>query len=432
MLSFVHEHNDFIRIRGTHFIHNGKTYYFTGANLWYGCYIGSPGETGNRARLIRELDTLQKYGITNLRLLAASEESYIHRSIKPAIQHAPGVTDDSLLQGLDFVLDEMAKRQMHAVLYLNNYWEWSGGMAQYMVWATGADVADPEDRKKGYSGFMDFSAQFYSTPRAIQLFDEYVKQIITRKNSINGRVFSEDPTIMSWQLANEPRPGRDGETGKRNLPAFNVWIDHTAKYIHSLDTNHLVSTGSEGKVGCIQSEEAFLESHKTPYIDYLTFHLWPLNWGWFDPNRISETLPPSEEKSFRYFNLHLKMARTLNKPIVMEEFGIGRDSAAILPGTPTTARDHYFRAIFQALYDSAQAGAPIAGSNLWTWGGEGSARHPDGLWLKGDPFVGDPPQEPQGRNSIFTADKSTLLIIGEYAKKMQQMSVSDSIFMERK
>ncbi|MFH0989524.1 MAG: mannanase [bacterium] len=432
LIQFLYEQDDFIRVERTQFTHNGKPYYFAGINLWYGCYLGSPGETGDRERLCRELDSLLAYGINNLRLLAASEDSYILRSIKPAIQRAPGVLNDSLLVGLDFVLDEMSERHMHAVMFLNNYWEWSGGMAQYVAWATGADGPDPEDPVKGYGGFMDFSAKFYSTPEAMRLYEEYVKRIVTRRNTINGRLYAEDPTIMSWQLANEPRPGRDGESGKRNLAAFNAWIERASQYIHSLDTNHLVSTGSEGKVGCIQLEEAFLESHKSVYVDYLTFHLWPLNWGWFNPKRITETLPSSEEKSLQYINLHFTLARQLNKPIVMEEFGMGRDSANILPGTPTTARDHFYRVVFQALYDSARAGAPIAGSNVWTWGGEGVARHPDGQWRKGDPFVGDPPQEPQGRNSIFISDTSTLSILHRHARLMQRLGIMDSLLTYKK
>jgi mannan endo-1,4-beta-mannosidase len=425
--SILREQDDFIRTRGIRFEHNGKPYYFAGTNLWYGCYLGSPGETGDRPRLLRELDTLQAYGITNLRLLAASEDSYIRRSIKPAIQRLAGVDDDSLLIGLDFILSEIANRHMHAVLYLNNYWEWSGGMAQYVAWATGGDGADPADPHKGYGNFMDYSATFYSTPEAVKLYEAYVKRIIKRKNSINGRIYSEDPSIMSWQLANEPRPGRDGEPGKKNLPAFYDWINKTAKYIHDLDTNHLVSTGSEGKVGCIQMEDVFLESHKSNDIDYLTFHLWPLNWGWFDPKHITETLPSSENKAVKYINLHLEMARSLHKPIVMEEFGIGRDSAEFRSGTPTSARDHYYQVLFHAIYDSARCGAPIAGSNFWAWGGEGEAQHPDGAWQKGDPLVGDPPQEPQGRNSIFLNDKSTLAIIGDHAHKMQKLSTLDSL-----
>lgn len=116
--------------------------------MWYGGYLGSPGSTGNRPRLIRELDSLRAHGIVNLRVLGASEESGIGRSVKPAIQRAAGVVDDSLLQGLDFLLAEMAKRDMQAVVCLGNYWEWSGGMSQYNVW-TGSPSVDLEDTTQG-------------------------------------------------------------------------------------------------------------------------------------------------------------------------------------------------------------------------------------------------------------------------------------------
>jgi mannan endo-1,4-beta-mannosidase len=427
LLPWLQEKDEYIKVQGQHFVYNGKPYFFTGVNVWYPSYLGSTGMTGDRSRLTRELDTMAANGITNLRILAASEWSYIQRSIKPAIQISAGICDDSLLVGLDFTLAEMAKRRMHAVLYLNNYWEWSGGMAQYMVWATGKEGPDPEDPQKGYGPFMDFSAKFYSTSDAVHLYREYVKRIVTRRNRINGRYYNDDPTIMSWQLANEPRPGRDGESGKQNLSVFYQWIDSTAYFIHSLDTNHLVSTGSEGKVGCIQSEEAFLKAHQSSSIDYLTFHLWPLNWGWFNPNRFAETLPASEENALKYIGLHLAFARQLNKPVVMEEFGIGRDNGELLPGTPTSARDHFFKFMFRSIYDSARTGSPIAGSNIWSWGGEASAHHQDGIWRQGDPFTGDPPQEPQGRNSIFTSDTSTLAIIHNHAVQLQQLEIIDTM-----
>ena len=41
------------------------------------------------------------------------------------------------------LLAEMGKRQMHAVLYFNNSWEWSGGYGQYLEWAgEGKALAD--------------------------------------------------------------------------------------------------------------------------------------------------------------------------------------------------------------------------------------------------------------------------------------------------
>ena len=409
----------FVRVRGTHFELDGRPYYYAGSNLWYGCYLGSPGDTGDRERLCRELDSLRSHGLENLRIMAASEESYLKRSVRPAIQRAPGDLNDSLLQGLDYLLAQMAERRMHAVLFLNNYWQWSGGMAQYNVWANGGPGVDPDDTSQGYGKFMAFSARFYSDEKANALFRNFVRTIVTRRNTVNGRVYAEDPTIMSWQLANEPRPGTSGPDGENNLVPFYLWIESTAAYIHSLDTNHLVSSGSEGAVAYRWSDEFSLRLHGSKHIDYVTFHLWPLNWGWFDPVRPEQTLEPSVEKAIGYVRSNIAIAARLGKPLVLEEFGFPRDSAKLAPGTPVSARDRYYGTILGVLEDSAAAGAPIAGSNFWGWGGLAGAAHPDGVWRKGDPFTGDPPQEPQGFNSIFLADTSTIRILHAHAFRMR-------------
>ena len=421
------EPDDFIRVKGTRFVHLGTPYYYVGTNLWYGGYLGSPGETGDRTRLLRELDSLCAMSLTNLRILAASEESYIKRSVKPAIERAPGNLDDSLLQGLDYLLAEMTKRRMHGVLFLNNFWEWSGGMAQYNAWANGVGGVDPEDSNQGWGAFMNFSASFYHNEKANAIFRDYVRTIVTRRNSCNGRLYRDDPTIMAWQLANEPRPGTGGPEGEQNLPAYYRWIEQTAAYIHSLDTNHLVSTGSEGAVGFRWSEEYALKTHESPHIDYVTFHLWPKNWLWFDPLRFNETIPLTEEKSLDYIRMHLSIARRLNKPIVLEEFGMARDSARCSPGTPTTARDRFFGKILITLYDSARAGAPNAGSNFWGWGGHERGRNADDVWRRGDPFLVDPPHEPQGFNSVFISDTSTLRILREDGFRMARLGTLDSL-----
>ncbi|MGE5315725.1 MAG: glycoside hydrolase 5 family protein [Acidobacteriota bacterium] len=414
----------YVRVAGTHFRLQDKPYYYGGTNLWYACYLGSPGSTGDRGRLVRELDSLEALGLTNIRLLAGSELSQKIRSVKPAIVRSPGVVDDSLLIGLDFVLAGMADRRMKAVLYLTNYWEWSGGMSQYLAWAEGTPTLDPE--VDGWGPFMQYSARFYGHREANELFRSYVKRLVTRINTVNGRAYAEDPVIMAWQLANEPRPGTDDPETAANLPAYYRWIDETAAYIRSLDTNHLISTGSEGLAGSIQSEECYLTAHRPANIDYLTIHVWPLNWGWFDPKRYEETLPSSCVKAIAYIGRHLKFARQLGKPLVMEEFGIGRDTGAFAPGSAVTARDRYFSAVFDAMYDSARAGSPMAGSNFWAWAGEGRTRNPDAMWRTGDPFTGDPPQEPQGVNSVFDTDRSTITIIKANAARMRRLETGDA------
>jgi mannan endo-1,4-beta-mannosidase len=230
---------------------------------------------------------------------------------------------------------------------------------------------------------------------------------------------------MAWQLANEPRPGREAVAGPVTIDAFVRWIDSSARYIHELDPHHLVCAGSEGLAGTLHSSELYTRAYSSPWIDYLNCHLWPLNWGWYDPTRAEETLPSTMEKATAYINDHIRLARVLRKPLVMDEFGLGRDGGLIQPEVTTGARDRYFTHIVGVIEDSARAGAPIAGSNVWAWGGEGRALHADGMWQPGDPFVGDPPQEPQGRNSIFVTDTPTIDILTHHARVMRDLSLHE-------
>lgn len=422
--TFVKENNNFIRVKGTQFELNGNPYYFVGTNFWYGCYLGSPGKTGNRERLVRELKLLKEYGITNLRVLAASEKSYINASLDPAIQPEPGVYDEELLEGLDYLLYEMGKRNMHAVIFLGNYWEWSGGFVVYNKWFGSGKEVDPNKPEYTWPDFMNYSAEFYRNEEGNKHFREFIKKIITRKNKFTNQYYFEDPTIMAWQLANEPRPGW-GDVALPYVDYFYKWIDETAAYIHSLDPNHLVTTGNEGLRGSLDSEEIYLKAHQSKNIDYMTFHLWPKNWSWFDAKRIDETLQPTIEKAIDYINKHLIYARMLNKPITLEEFGLSRDNEICDPGTPTTARDKYYKIVYDVIYDSASTGSPIAGTNFWSWGGVGRSKNKDNKWRPGDPFVGDPPQEPQGFNSIFDTDLSTISIIKEHSIKMNSLMLRE-------
>jgi mannan endo-1,4-beta-mannosidase len=413
------ERDDFVIVQGTQFIYNDEPYYFLGTNMWYAPYIGSPSSTGDRPRLLRELDSLQSIGITNIRILAGSERSGMPRTLAPSITAAPGEYDDSLLLGLDFTLLEMSKRKMKGVLFLTNYWEWSGGMAQYVTWADSLPPFDTD--ADGWDLFMDYSASFYQNETAKEYFRDYIQKIITRKNVYSGRQYNEDPTIMSWQLANEPRPGTISPFGFENVPYFLRWIDETAGFIKSLDTNHLVSTGSEGIIGSLQNEEIYLSAHSSPHIDYMTVHLWPGIWRWFNHNDEANSLLPAIDSSKSYIARNIAAARIAGKPLVLEEFGIGRDSGSASIDAPTTVRDQFMAAMFSMVYDSARAGAPIAGTNFWGWGGEGRALNTDYFWKPGDPFTADPAHERQGMHSIFNTDSATIKILYEHARKMKEL-----------
>jgi mannan endo-1,4-beta-mannosidase len=406
----------FVTVEGRHFQLDGKPYRFAGANLWYGMYLGSPGKTGDRARLNKELDQLVSQGVQNLRVLAISEASALKRAVTPAVMQSPTQIDETLWVGLDYLLDQMARRDMKAVLYVNNFWQWSGGMSQYMAWFNGKPVVDP-DVTGDWNAFMDNSAAFYREPQAQEAFRAAVKQLVSRKNSVNGRRYQNDPTIMSWQLANEPRPGSDANA-RPHFDVFVKWVDETAGFIKKLAPKQLISTGSEGWMGTAGSKELFEKSHATTNVDYLTFHMWAPNWSWFNPKKPEETYEDAWKKMQDYLNWHIDTANRMGKPIVLEEFGINRDGGSYDASASTVYRDMFYSGIYGLLARRAAKGDAIAGSNFWAWGGAGRTHNPDFMWKAGDSFVGDPPQEPQGLYCVFDSDATTIEIIAAHALQM--------------
>ncbi len=409
----------FIRVEGAQFMRGDQPYYFAGVNFWYGAYLGAPGPGGDRARLRRELDQLKALGLTNLRVLAVSEKSELTMTLHPAIQIEPGQLEENLLQGLDFLLAEMAERDMQAVLFLNNYWQWSGGMAQYVSWVTGEPVVDP-DVSGDWDTFIANSARFYGMPKAQSYFRQIIEAVITRRNTVNGRRYNEDPTIMTWELANEPRPGRD-PSADDVVASYLQWVKATAAYIHHLAPHQLVTTGNEGEKGSVDSIELWRRTHALDEIDYLTFHLWPKNWSWFEVSQAEATYAKSEALALDYVDRHIAIAQQVGKPVVLEEFGLERDGADYRPQATTRWRDQLFAALFQRVESLARSGSPVAGTNIWSWGGEGRPASDDFVWREGDDFMGDPPQEPQGLNSVYDSDTSTLSLLRAHAAAMQAL-----------
>ncbi len=408
---------EFVRVKGAQFHVAGKPYYFVGVNMWYAAYLGAEADYGDRERLVAELDLLQSLGVANLRILGASETSPFQKSLRETFQSHAGAYNEQLLQGLDFALAEMAKRNMRAVIYLNNFWEWSGGMGTYLYWTNGGSYVDLGDPAHPWPAFQNVTAYFYESEQANNLYRDYIRMLVSRVNTVTGLAYRDDPAIMAWQLANEPRPGFDYKEGDDGLQSFYEWIEDTAHFIKSLDPNHLVSSGNEGFMVCNEIDSCFFDAHETPAIDYLTFHIWPRNWGWMDMAQAEKTFPTVLEKTDQYIKQHISYAERLNKPVVLEEFGLDRDGGENSPGASVNMRNDYLSMVFTKLGESASKGAPFSGVNIWAWGGYGEAAHPDYAWRDGDVrFTGDPPQEPQGRNSVFASDLSTLGIIKAHAQ----------------
>mgnify|MGYP001637877895 FL=1 len=403
----------FVQVKDGHFVRDGIPYYYVGTNFWYGAILGSEGQGGNRARLCKELDRMRAMGIDNLRILVGSDgQRGIKTKVEPTLQEAPGVYNDTILAGLDYLLMEMGKRRMVAVLYLNNSWEWSGGYGYYLEQAGEGKAPRPDE--DGYPAFMKFVARYATCEKAHQLFYDYVRFILSRTNRYTGLKYTDDPAIMSWQIGNEPRA-----FSTEALPAFEKWLAEASALIRSLDANHLVSIGSEGSWGCENDYGVYERICADKNIDYCNIHLWPYNWGWARADHLVEDLAVSCRNTKDYIDRHLAICARLSKPLVMEEFGYPRDGFSFSLSSTTEGRDGYYKYVFSLVGDNAEKGGYFAGCNFWGWGGFAKPRHEQ--WEVGDDYTGDPAQEAQGLNSVFVTDTTTLQVVKAEVERMRRL-----------
>jgi mannan endo-1,4-beta-mannosidase len=146
-------------------------------------------------------------------------------------------------------------------------------------------------------------------------------------------------------------------------------------------------------------------------------HIWPKNWSWLDVKNIPGTLDKSIKNTNKYMSDHFVVARKLNKPIVLEEFGLPRDFHGYLPTEKTSTRDSYYANAFSQVVEHCKKNDVLAGCNFWAFGGEGRPVHI--FWVKGDDYLGDPPNEEQGLNSVFNTD-STIPVIEKYNRELSK------------
>ena len=410
----------FVTVRDGKFYRGDTEYKFIGANFWYGAVLASEGQGGDRERLAKELDLMQEVGITNVRVLASGEGTdTVASHVVPVMQPEPGVYNDTLLRGLDYLIAELEKRDMTAVLFLNNSWEWSGGYGAYLEWAG----CGPTPEWSDWDVAQRYHCQFVQNDKAKEMAENHVRFIVSRTNTVTGKPYSESPAIMAWELANEPRAfARDSVT----KVCFAQWIEQQATLIKSLDENHLVTTGSEGIVGCEEDPDLFRQIHAFPEIDYICIHIWPYNWHWLGPasGPLEVGLAQNGEKSTitslvtacqntsAYLDECWKVVEDLNKPMVLEEFGYPRDGYRIEPGSPTLGRDGYYAHIFGLL----NGGGKLSGCCFWAWGGYAQPKHT--RWQRWDDYVGDPAQEEQGLNAVFACDTITLGLIRKASESL--------------
>lgn len=249
---------------------------------------------------------------------------------------APGQWNEEAFVHLDKVLAEAQRNDLLVQICLTNWWRDTGGVTQYLRWA-GIDGADDVQFPFGIN--PERAMLFYSNVTTRRLYREHLEKLVTRRNTVTGVLYRDDPTILAWELMNEAQ-ALTGRWAERR-----AWIAEMSTYLKSLDSNHLVTPGEWGYRTAAERRE-WLTDHALPTIDYCDVHHYPREDG--------NSFVDSPQALREFIDNRAAAALSIGKPLVMGEFGIGPD------GYNGIAQGDWFRAFFQS---SVRAGA--AGAMFW-------------------------------------------------------------------
>jgi mannan endo-1,4-beta-mannosidase len=292
----------------------GKPFCFAGSSNYYAIFKPKPmvDDVFEAARAL-DLKVMRVWGMLDRGALDGSvpnadadgqKDGVYFQYWDPALKRPAYNDGASGLEHLDYVLAAAAKNDIKLIVVLLNNWRAFGGIDQYLMWY---------GRSRHH--------EFYSAPELKDAYRAWVLHVITRKNSLNGRLYRDDPTVLAWELANEPRckGGADFDaTSGWDKSTLTSWAGEMSAYVKSLDPNHLVSVGDEGFLDgggqhwAYQANDGVDHAALTalPSVDFGTFHLYPEDWGM--PKGLAES----------WIVDHLKVARALGKPTILEEYGV--------------------------------------------------------------------------------------------------------------
>ena len=329
----------FVQAEGPRLVIDGKPFRFVGAN------VAVMYRDDDRARMPQTLQQAARLGIKVVRVWASGEGG--SNDVKPiadlndwprthSFRSKPDKWNEEELAFLDRVLVEAAHNGLRVQLCLANWWRDTGGITQYLRWA---GVAGADDDKYPFGINNEKAMLFYSNETARRLYREHLEKIATRRNSISGVMYRDDPTIFGYELMNEAQCLTGRWTERR------AWMSEMSTYLKSLDPDHLIAPGEWGYRSAAERRE-WLIDHALPNIDYCDVHNYPRN--------DTDILLDSPTALGEFIDNRVAAAYSIKKPLVFGEFGMGPE------GYKGFSEADWYRAYFE---DTARSGA--SGAMFW-------------------------------------------------------------------
>lgn len=334
----------FVKREGSQLMVDGKPWYFIGANAYW--LMDFAKYSDKRPTVDSFFKQAAKYGLNVIRIWG-----FNHNCPK-----AKGVYDEQEMQGFDYIIKAAGQNGIRLVMALGNTW---------------SAYRSPEDfmRMAGIDPAGKTLLQWYQSDAVKAVYEDHIWNMVTRKNTYTGVAYRDDPTIMMWDVINEPRCPGCMEDWMQS--AHQAWLKDVGTYLKNAVPNQLVAAGTEGyfmdsaNVGWNPGAGAYCEgedwvavSQLAP-IDVTIAHIY---------DRQMEAIPPTWRKAgfddfvtffVKYLDAHERAARNANKPLVIEEFNV------ILPTYTEAQRAAVFQVVYDYLRWQRSVGGALAGAMFW-------------------------------------------------------------------
>ena len=353
----------FVRVEGTHFVLDGKPFYFQGTNFQKIANLDGRPESDVYSKFKAIADVGMKvvrfWGFSCKGAMCAGD-GLIQDMSKDGI-----VYNDKALVRLDAVMDAARVAGLKVILTLANFEPAYCGIE----WWTEKVLGDRDKQK------------FYTDETVRKLYKQYAHFILNRVNTKyqaklgKNIAYKDNPTIMAIELENEPHTDNNYELAQGQKPGQMVykWLKEMSEYIAKEDTSHLITSGEEGyKISHTSNNQPekhswlhgglkgvdFASNVTLPEIDFVTVHFYPDNWeipaadilnGWVRDNIVHD---------------RASIAHRAGKPIVMEESGF---SAVPFASTPDDYRGKplsFLGTLLDKMYQYANE-VDFAGTMVW-------------------------------------------------------------------
>jgi len=326
----------FVQTRGSRFVVDGQPFRFVGAN------VAIMYRDDDRERMPETLRQAAQAGMRVVRVWAFGEGG--PGDVGPLADFAdwprthpfrlrPGEWNEEAFLHLDNVIFEAQRNNIRVQLCLTNWWRDTGGVAQYLRWA---GIKDADDDRFPFGINTERAMLFYTNETTRRLYREHLEKLATRRNTVTGILYRDDPTIFGWELMNEAQ-AVTGRWAERR-----AWIAEMSAYLKSLDPKHIIAPGTWGYRTAAERKE-WLADHRLPNIDYCDVHNYP------SPDEDSFVDSPTALREF--INNRAAAAFSINKPLVFGEFGMG------LEGYKGFSQVEWFRAFLEGNLRAGAGGA---------------------------------------------------------------------------